>query len=200
MLVLRSAGCPVELAGSTRAPGNVARERPALLVVAAVGPRSPETIETIERLSVLGVPLVVTYIEVTTSPDQPCQRAGARWVARAEQPLKELLETITIACKSCVSKPVRSRSERAPGGQRSPTRDVAAELWRLTRREKLILGAMMEGHSVREIAASGFVSTATVRSQVRSIFLKLGVKSQLAAVALAHRNAWRPESPSPKVE
>jgi hypothetical protein len=36
------------------------------------------------------------------------------------------------------------------------------------------------------IAAASYVSLSTVRSQIRSILTKLGVSSQLAAVALAH--------------
>jgi DNA-binding NarL/FixJ family response regulator len=35
-----------------------------------------------------------------------------------------------------------------------------------------------------------FVSVATVRSQVRAILLKLGVNSQLAAVAAARQSGW----------
>ena len=37
------------------------------------------------------------------------------------------------------------------------------------------------------------VSVATVRTQVRGILTKLGVNSQLAAVALAHKLDWRYE-------
>jgi hypothetical protein len=38
------------------------------------------------------------------------------------------------------------------------------------------------------------VSLATVRSQVRAILRKLGVRSQLAAVALVNRSGWKPDS------
>jgi len=36
------------------------------------------------------------------------------------------------------------------------------------------------------------VSLTTVRSQIRSVLMKLGVNSQLAAVALARRQGWPP--------
>ncbi len=50
---------------------------------------------------------------------------------------------------------------------------------------------MMEGLNADEIAQSHFVAVTTVRSQIRSVLQKLGVRSQLAAVALAdnHREA-----------
>lgn len=56
---------------------------------------------------------------------------------------------------------------------------------RLTRREALVLGALIDGFSAEEIAATHFVALPTVRSQIRAVLQKLGVRSQLAAVALA---------------
>lgn len=55
----------------------------------------------------------------------------------------------------------------------------------LTEREALVLAAMMEGLNADEIARAHFVAVTTVRSQIRSVLQKLGVRSQLAAVALA---------------
>jgi DNA-binding NarL/FixJ family response regulator len=37
-----------------------------------------------------------------------------------------------------------------------------------------------------------FVSETTVRTQVKAILAKLEVRSQLAAVGLAHRAGWQP--------
>ena len=57
----------------------------------------------------------------------------------------------------------------------------------------------MEGHCAEDIAKAAFVSISTVRSQIKAILLKLGVNSQLAAVAMARRAGWslelRPVSP-----
>jgi DNA-binding NarL/FixJ family response regulator len=61
---------------------------------------------------------------------------------------------------------------------------------RLTDREAQVLRALGQGSSVSAIAARWFVSEATVRSQVRGVLTKLGVSSQLEAVALAHRSGW----------
>ena len=54
------------------------------------------------------------------------------------------------------------------------------------------MAALMDGCSAEQIADESFVSIATVRSQIRSILEKLDVRSQLAAVALAHRAQWTP--------
>ena len=52
----------------------------------------------------------------------------------------------------------------------------------------------MEGHCAEEIANAAFVSISTVRSQIKAILQKLGVNSQLAAVALARRAGWSLDS------
>jgi two-component system nitrate/nitrite response regulator NarL len=61
---------------------------------------------------------------------------------------------------------------------------------RLSRWETEVLRRLVEGCSVGQVATDAFVSEATVRSQVRSVLMKLGVNSQLAAVALAIRAGW----------
>lgn len=62
----------------------------------------------------------------------------------------------------------------------------------LTPREQAVLGRLMAGESAESIAERSYVSLATVRSQIRAILSKLGVNSQLAAVALARDAGWSP--------
>ena len=57
----------------------------------------------------------------------------------------------------------------------------------LTTREQVVLGHMQQGRSACEIAALDYVTIATVRSQIRQVLCKLGVSSQLAAVAMANK-------------
>lgn len=57
----------------------------------------------------------------------------------------------------------------------------------LTGREGQVLEMLMCGWPAGEIAGHLVVSLPTVRTHVRSITRKLGVSSQLAAVALAYR-------------
>ena len=61
---------------------------------------------------------------------------------------------------------------------------------RLTRSEQRVLGGLVDGLAAEEIAETHFVAVTTVRSQVRGILQKLGVRSQLAAVATANRAGW----------
>lgn len=60
----------------------------------------------------------------------------------------------------------------------------------LTEREQYILAQVMEGRSAADIAAIAYVSEATVRTQIRGVLTKLGVRSQLAAAAVARRAGW----------
>jgi DNA-binding NarL/FixJ family response regulator len=62
----------------------------------------------------------------------------------------------------------------------------------LTSREQRVLAGLVDGLSAEQIAEEHFVALTTVRSQIRSILQKLGVRSQLAAVAMANRSGWTP--------
>ena len=63
----------------------------------------------------------------------------------------------------------------------------------LTDRERVVLSHLMDGLTAQEIADAEYVSICTVRSQITSILMKLGVRNQLAAVAYAHRACWASE-------
>ena len=65
----------------------------------------------------------------------------------------------------------------------------------LTAREGEVLGSLMRGKSADAIADESVVSVATIRTQIRSILAKLGVNSQLAAVARAQQAGWKPPDP-----
>jgi DNA-binding NarL/FixJ family response regulator len=67
----------------------------------------------------------------------------------------------------------------------------------LSARERDVLRMIVDGRQAAAIAKASFVSLATVRSQIRSILLKLDCTSQVAAVALARTNGWF-DSPDPE--
>lgn len=54
----------------------------------------------------------------------------------------------------------------------------------LTRRERVILAQLAEPLTLSEIASSLYVTRNTVKSQVRSIYLKLGVADRESALAV----------------
>jgi DNA-binding NarL/FixJ family response regulator len=74
---------------------------------------------------------------------------------------------------------------------REELQDVRERLEQLTNRESVVLGHLMKGRAVRQIAGLSTVSEATVRTQVKSILAKLEVSSQLAAVGMAHEIGWQ---------
>jgi DNA-binding NarL/FixJ family response regulator len=53
-----------------------------------------------------------------------------------------------------------------------------------------VLRSLARGQSVATIASRCYVAEATVRTHVRGVLTKLGVGSQLEAVALAHQAGW----------
>lgn len=61
---------------------------------------------------------------------------------------------------------------------------------RLTQREQEVLARLCDGHSANQIADDSYVAVSTVRSQIRAVLMKLGVGSQLEAVAAARRGGW----------
>lgn len=62
----------------------------------------------------------------------------------------------------------------------------------LTPKEGVVLAALIQGHRAEAIATAAVVSEATVRSQIRAVLAKLGVNSQIEAVALASKVGWVP--------
>lgn len=66
-----------------------------------------------------------------------------------------------------------------------PLTTLSARFPDLTPREIDVLTAVAAGHDNRRIAAGLFVSVATVKSHINSIFAKLGVKDRAAAMAVA---------------
>ncbi len=57
----------------------------------------------------------------------------------------------------------------------------------LTRREQVILSNLSEDVTLEQIATKLFVTRNTVKSQVRSVYRKLGVSTRADAVAWARR-------------
>lgn len=64
-----------------------------------------------------------------------------------------------------------------------PTQRIAPEP--LTRRERVILSNLDEDVTLEQIATRLFVTRNTVKSQVRSVYKKLGVSTRADAVACA---------------
>lgn len=117
-----------------------------------------------------------------------CVEAGATGVLTKTVPFEELLDTIgrLAAGDSLLTAHQRDQLARALQERRSERAPFAT----LSPREQSVLARLVDGEPADLIAERSYVSLATVRSQIRSILLKLGVNSQLEAVALARRLGW----------
>jgi two-component system nitrate/nitrite response regulator NarL len=153
----------------------------------------------------LAVPLVGRLCEtgarvlVLTGVTDPallgsCIEAGAAGLMSKSETFDAVFEKIMRAVRrESTLRPVeRERMLSSLRDRRAQERARIAPFTRLTARERVVLGALMDGASADEIATASFVSLATIRSQIRSILEKLGVHSQVAAVALAHRAGFEP--------
>jgi len=178
---------------SSASAESIARQQPASVVVEVSGTATFGILDKIAQLSRLGV-RVVALVDADRGLEELCIHAGATPVVREDRPIYEIIEIIERACR-----PRRARSARREPAHRGPddldqSEKSLARLSQLTRQEQNVLAALMEGQAVRQIASLNVLRPLTVRSHVRSILLKFGVNSQLAAVALAHRYGWRPDT------
>lgn len=122
-----------------------------------------------------------------------CMRLGARRVLPKSGALQQALATVRRLHQGL---PVVDREELeslldAWTRERRSHDDLHRRLELLTPRERQVLGALIQGRTVRTISQDSVVSEATVRTQVKSILNKLEVSSQLAAVGLANQVGWR---------
>jgi two-component system nitrate/nitrite response regulator NarL len=121
-----------------------------------------------------------------------CLAAGADGIVSKEAGLAALLDVVgrVLRGDSLPGRDEREALIAEAREQRALDAQRLAPFMQLTRREAQVLRALVDGRSVEAVAADSFVSVATVRSQVRAILLKIGVSSQLAAVAAARRSGW----------
>jgi DNA-binding NarL/FixJ family response regulator len=117
-------------------------------------------------------------------------RAGARGFLLKDVSLETLLDAIrrvhageTLIRPAINARVERALAERPPSFERSPLPQP------LTRREREVLRLMAAGHSNREIGAALGTSEATVKNQISSILMKLGVRDRTRAVLLALERA-----------
>jgi DNA-binding NarL/FixJ family response regulator len=121
-----------------------------------------------------------------------CIEAGAVGVVGKAQPLEDLVGAITAVMDGGTSLTEAERQEWLAELRQHRSREAQRlePFERLTERERQVLDALIDGSSADKVAAESVVSVTTVRSQIRSILLKLGVNSQLSAVAMARRAGW----------
>jgi DNA-binding NarL/FixJ family response regulator len=121
-----------------------------------------------------------------------CIEAGASGVFRKSQPFDQLVDAVRVAAGHGSATSAAARAELLRELRRHRVADQARRepLEQLTPREREVLKLLTEGKSAVKIAGELVVSLATVRTQIRAVLTKLGVNSQLEAVAVARRSGW----------
>lgn len=124
--------------------------------------------------------------------------AGSTALIDRNEPFDQLFRTINRLLQTSYLPENARRSSASLAPMRATERRPGPRLQLfdiLTEREQVVLAELMEGHCAEEIASAAFVSISTVRSQIKAILHKLGVNSQLAAVAMARRAGWSLDTP-----
>ena len=140
----------------------------------------------------LGANVVVMTGETDRVRLAECVEAGAVGIVGKHEPFENLVAAVHEVAQLRLLLTAAQRADLLQDlrRRRAADRDRLAPFERLTRREREILGALVDGRSAEAIAKADLVAVATVRSQIRSVLSKLGVNSQLAAVALASKGRW----------
>lgn len=121
-----------------------------------------------------------------------CLEAGALGIASKANGFAGVLDQVRRAAEG---QPVTAITERTQllsdlCAHRRADERRRAPFEALSGRERDVLRQIVEGKPAAAIAKDSYVSLATVRTQIRSILLKLDVTSQLAAAAVARQAAW----------
>ena len=181
-------------------------------VVHAVADASPDLVVLDLDLGDWGdaIPLVAPLRErdilvlIVTGVQDPnlhaaCLSHGAAGIVDKGLPFEDLVTAIERTAERGSLLTEEERHERLARlrEHEQGRRRALAPFERLTHREAEVLGELMAGHTVEEIAARWVVSKATVRTQVASIRDKLGVSSQVAATGRARAVGWVPPQERP---
>lgn len=200
-LALRADGFEVEISFGATAEEILAaagRMRPAVVLLDLdLGPGVGSALPLIGPLRELGACVVMVTGEENRTRLGECVEAGAIGIVPKSAPFDHLVESVKEAAglRTLMSKSERDQLLAEMRRQHADNERQQAVFSGLTPRESEVLAGLYEGKSADAIARESYVSVATVRSQIHSLLQKLGVNSQIGAVAAARRAGWDPQSP-----
>ena len=171
---------------------------PALLLLDFdLGPDIGPAFGLIEPLRAAGMDVVMLTGVTDKLVLAECVEEGALGVIDKSVSFDELVDNIKVVLDggSLMTKHERDELMSRLRVHRAARAKQIRAFEQLTAREGEVLGALMRGKSADAIAGESVVSVATIRTQIRSILAKLGVNSQLAAVARAQQAGWEPPEP-----
>ena len=185
---LRASGVDAYACTPATLPGPLPALRRSNVVLVHIDPGSCPIgqVTLVKALSDRG--LYVLLLDGGADPQATAAAVAAGAVGRISKsaPFAALLQALEAAAHG---RPVMSDADRQHWLDLDRRRQLRAHQEQrvtseLTPRERTVLQRLAGGHKAAVIAAENGVSLETVRSQIRSIRVKLGVSSQLEAVAL----------------
>ncbi len=166
---------------------------PAVALVDSELTGTATSLSLVRKLDEMGIAVVM--LTGTDEPEQSalCLEAGAVGIFDKSRALEDLMALLTDAAmgRTVLQPASRDALLEVVRSQREEAQRRLAPFRTLTGREQAVLAALMDGKTAEVIANEHNVSVATIRSQIRAVLQKLGVNSQLAAVALAIRADWQ---------
>ena len=159
-----------------------------------LGPALGNGVDLVRPLVGAGARVVIMSGDTNRPRLGACVEAGASGIVPKASKFDDLVQAVQ---RSVEARDLLPESERQGlladlRESRRASHQRLAPFASLSPREQAVLARLIAGESAEAIADHSYVSLATVRSQIRAILLKLGVNSQLAAVALARDAGWTP--------
>ncbi len=173
--------------------GAVEHHRPRVVLLdLELGPPVGDGTALIEPIAALGSEVLVVTGTTDRARVAGAVEAGAAGYRLKSVPFESLLAAVRdlLAGRAVLGDVERFELVALLRRRRTDEQARLAPFERLSPREQQVLRELAEGRSVESIARERRVSEATVRTQVRGILTKLGVGTQLAAVARARSTGW----------
>ena len=157
-----------------------------------LGPELGSSVPLIPELRSTGANVLMLTATASRARAAECVEAGAQGLLTKNAPLDGLVEAIedVVAYGSLLSAAQREQLLAQLQQAREERRARLAPFEALTRREQEVLKRLLSGESAQNIADVTFTSIRTVRGHIQAVLDKLGVNSQLAAVAAARQAGW----------
>jgi DNA-binding NarL/FixJ family response regulator len=200
VIALNAEGCRARVAGLI-SPAmllqQVRTERPSVVLLDLDLGALGDGAELVQPLTELGARvLVVSGTKDRLRLAETVEKGAVGFLPKTV-PFEQLLSTVldVVAQRAVLSTARRYELMAELRTSRTARSKDLAPFRTLTPRERTVLSALAKGQRAETIAATAFLSEATVRSQIRCVLAKLGVKSQLEAVALAWAVGWFPAEP-----
>jgi DNA-binding NarL/FixJ family response regulator len=196
VFALRAEGLPVERCREISAEaitGAVHRARPDLVLLDLdIGGELGSSLSLIPSLTDQDTKVVMLTGVTDRIRLAQCVQAGAVGIIAKSEPFETLIDGVKQALRAGTLLSPNEREEHLSELRRhGVSEQQRLELFeQLTRREAQVLLALLDGMTAEQIAEEWVVAMSTVRSQIRNLLVKLGVKSQLSAVVMAQKAGW----------